>query len=87
MSRKTGKDSYSDAPPDIAEALSDAVEITDRFPPPEDLRRQLKKVMTIRIDPDVYSWFKGFGKGYQTRINGVLRAYMNAKNASRKAAG
>ncbi len=37
-----------------------------------------KEVVTIRIDKDVLTWFKKQGKGYQTRINALLRAYMEA---------
>jgi uncharacterized protein (DUF4415 family) len=72
------EDRYTDAPPEIAEAIMSAVEIADDFPPPEELRRQLKKSVTLRLDPDVYHWFKKPGSGYQTRINAVLRAYMNS---------
>jgi len=35
--------------------------------------RPLKESLTIRIDVDVLAWFKAQGKGYQTRINAVLR--------------
>ncbi len=35
-----------------------------------------KKHMNFRIDADVWRWFKGQGRGYQTRMNAVLRAYM-----------
>lgn len=38
---------------------------------------QPKKPVSIRLDPDVLAFFKSQGKGYQTRINAVLRAYMN----------
>ena len=38
-----------------------------------------KKAISLRVDPDVLSYFKSFGKGYQTRINAVLRAYMEAQ--------
>ena len=31
---------------------------------------------SLRIDADVLDWFKGQGKGYQTRINAVLRSYV-----------
>src|ERR1700709_1129788 len=34
-----------------------------------------KPVITIRLDPDLLDWFKAQGKGYQTRINAVLRMY------------
>lgn len=37
-----------------------------------------KKLMSVRIDNDVVEWFKSQGKGYQTRMNAVLRSYMNA---------
>ena len=35
-----------------------------------------KKLLSVRIDNDVVDWFKAQGKGYQTRINAVLREYM-----------
>ena len=35
--------------------------------------RPLKESLTIRIDADVLAWFKAQGKGYQTRINAMLR--------------
>ena len=34
-----------------------------------------KKQLTIRLDEDVLSWLKSQGKGYQSRINAILRAY------------
>jgi uncharacterized protein (DUF4415 family) len=38
-----------------------------------------KQQLTIRIDADVLDWFRGQGPGYQTRINQVLRAYVDAR--------
>ncbi|WP_114966997.1 BrnA antitoxin family protein [Alkalilacustris brevis] len=38
-----------------------------------------KKPVSIRLDPDVLAFFKAQGRGYQTRINAVLRAYMKAQ--------
>jgi uncharacterized protein (DUF4415 family) len=35
-----------------------------------------KKAVSIRLDRDVMEWFRNQGKGYQTRINVVLRAYV-----------
>ena len=35
--------------------------------------RPIKKPLTIRLDADVLCWLKGQGKGYQTRINSILR--------------
>ncbi|MFQ6027149.1 MAG: BrnA antitoxin family protein [Dehalococcoidia bacterium] len=38
-----------------------------------------KKDIHMRVDEDVLAWFKKQGRGYQTRMNAVLRAYMEAK--------
>jgi len=35
-----------------------------------------KKQLTLRMDSDVIEWFKKQGRGYQTKINSLLRAYM-----------
>lgn len=40
-----------------------------------------KKAVSLRIDPDVLDFFRSGGKGYQTRMNAALRAYMEAKKA------
>ena len=37
-----------------------------------------KKQLTVRLDADVVAWFKSQGKGYQTRINAVLRSFYEA---------
>ena len=37
-----------------------------------------KKQLTIRLDNDVLEWFRAQGRGYQTKINSLLRAYMEA---------
>jgi uncharacterized protein (DUF4415 family) len=57
--------------------LSDIPEITDwskavvgKF------YRPIKKSLTIRVDADVLAWLKSQGKGYQTRINSLLRDAM-----------
>ncbi len=39
-----------------------------------------KKAISLRMDPDVLTWFKQQGKGYQARIRAVLRAYMDASH-------
>ena len=38
-----------------------------------------KQAISLRVDPEVLDFFKSGGKGYQTRMNAVLRAYMDAK--------
>ena len=37
-----------------------------------------KAQLTLRLDADVLDWFRAQGRGYQTRINALLRAYRNA---------
>ena len=38
-----------------------------------------KKQITLRVDPDVLTFFRKQGRGYQTVINAVLRKYMEAR--------
>ena len=42
------------------------------------LPKSTKRQMTIRFDADMVEWFKSHGKGYQSHMNAVLRAYMDA---------
>jgi uncharacterized protein (DUF4415 family) len=37
-----------------------------------------KALLSLRIDSDVIEWFKEQGAGYQSRMNALLRAYMEA---------
>ena len=41
-----------------------------------------KDRLTIRVDHDVVQWLKKNGRGYQTRINAILRSYMEAQSAT-----
>jgi uncharacterized protein (DUF4415 family) len=41
-----------------------------------------KDRLTIRLDHDVVEWLKRAGSGYQTRINVILRSYMQAQSES-----
>ena len=43
------------------------------------VRAPVKKAVSVRLDQDVIDFFKGEGPGYQTRMNAVLRSYMEAK--------
>jgi uncharacterized protein (DUF4415 family) len=38
-----------------------------------------KKLLSIRLDEDAVDWFKEGGKGYQGRINAVLKDYKEAR--------
>ena len=35
--------------------------------------------MKLRVDADVLDWFRRTGKGYQTRMNNVLRAFVESR--------
>ena len=37
-----------------------------------------KSLLSLRIDTDVVEWFRAQGAGYQSRMNALLRAYMEA---------
>jgi uncharacterized protein (DUF4415 family) len=40
-----------------------------------------KAAISLRVDPEVLDWFRTQGPGYQTRMNAVLRAYVDAAQA------
>ena len=40
---------------------------------------QGKAPVTLRLDKDIIAWFKLQGRGYQTRINAVLRGFVEAQ--------
>lgn len=71
------------------DALTDEDIDTSDIPPLDDdffahaeLRLpEPKQTVTIRLDRDVIEWFRSQGKGYQTRVNAVLRMYMQAHNS------
>ena len=54
---------YSDIPPLTDDQLA-------------QFRRAPKVLIAARIDKDVYDWLMRYGKGYSTRINGILRTVM-----------
>ena len=59
---------------------SDIPELDNDFFERARLERDLrKKQLTIRLDPDVLDWVKLHGKGYQTRINRILRMVMESQ--------
>ena len=41
--------------------------------------RPIKQTVTIRLDADVLDWLKKGGKGYQTKVNRILRTIMEQK--------
>lgn len=69
---------FSDCPKQTAKELS-------MFRPHSELREGMYKPtktdVHLKIDSDVLEWFKQQGKGYQTKINAVLRqVYIAAEN-------
>jgi uncharacterized protein (DUF4415 family) len=42
-----------------------------------------KKAISIRLDPDIVDFFQATGKGYQTRINAVLRHFVDEQKRSK----
>src|SRR5258707_12105146 len=58
---------YSDIPKQGPEFFANAI----LWPGP-------KKQITLRIDPDVLTFFRKHGRGYQSTMNAVLRRYMEA---------
>jgi uncharacterized protein (DUF4415 family) len=60
---------YSDIPPLDKSFFSKA---TESWPP-------IKQQLTIRLDADVLAWLKARGRGYQTRINRILRTAMESQ--------
>jgi uncharacterized protein (DUF4415 family) len=45
---------------------------------------EAKKHMNFRIDADIWHWFRAQGKGYQAKMNAVLRAYMLAQRTKQQ---
>jgi uncharacterized protein (DUF4415 family) len=43
-----------------------------------------KKAVSIRLDEDVLDYFQSSGKGYQTRINAVLRHFINDQKQQKR---
>ena len=61
---------YSDIPPLTEEQLASA------------FRPKSKQLVAVRLDRDVLTWLKGYGTGYSTRINAILRAAMTSRRSA-----
>jgi uncharacterized protein (DUF4415 family) len=58
---------------------SDIPELTETFwKEAKVVLPESKRPVFLRLDSDVLQWFRQQGRGYQTRINAILRAYMKA---------
>ncbi len=78
---------YIDALPDDQIDTSDIPEATDwKNAVRGKFYRPIKRPVTVRLDADVVAWLKRPGKGYQTRINRLLREAMLSKRSRKKSA-
>jgi uncharacterized protein (DUF4415 family) len=60
------------SPPELAGLPEDFWSEAELLPP------VLKEPISLRVDTDVLEWFRARGPRYQSRMNAVLRAYMQA---------
>jgi uncharacterized protein (DUF4415 family) len=51
----------------------------------ELLMPRAKRAISLRLDADLLEWLRARGPGYQSRINAVLRAYMESDERRRRA--
>jgi uncharacterized protein (DUF4415 family) len=73
------------ARPDSEIDTSDIPEMTDeqwRHARRDHFYRPRKRQITARVDADVLDWLKSQGKGYQSRINAILRREMLTSSKS-----
>jgi uncharacterized protein (DUF4415 family) len=70
--------------PDSEIDLSDIPQLKWQNAVPNPFYRPVKKQLTVRLDADVIAWLRKQGKGYQTRLNGLLRAAMLRETAPRR---
>jgi uncharacterized protein (DUF4415 family) len=71
---------------DIAKAVADdpdAVPVDMDWSDAVVLELMPKTAISLRVDTDVYDFFKSTGKGFQTRMNAVLRAYVAHQRAKK----
>ena len=67
-----------------AAAASDVARVVRRIARKGLPQSGRKTAISLRLDEEVLEWFRGHGPGYQTRMNAVLRAYMEAAHEPRK---
>jgi uncharacterized protein (DUF4415 family) len=66
------------ADPDFRDVPADWVETAEALMPAAG-----KHLLSLRLDSGVVAWFRAQGPGYQTRMNAVLRAFMQAADKRR----
>ena len=73
MDSMTEADIMRTSPPELADLPDDFFDSARIVMPPP------KQPISLRVDQDILAWFKSTGPRYQSRMNAVLRAYMDAK--------
>jgi len=63
----------------IADNDSEGAPMSDEEWALAEIRQPVKKPVGLKLDDDILTWFKSQGRGYQTRINAVLRRYVEAR--------
>ena len=61
------------SPPELADLPADFWDSATLVVP------EAKEPISLRVDRDVLTWFRSQGPGYQTRMNAVLRSFMEAR--------
>ena len=73
------------SPPPLTDKQLGALEALNKMPdsdidysdiPDDPMYRPAKKMTTVRLDADILAWLRSQGKGYQTKINAILRREM-----------
>jgi uncharacterized protein (DUF4415 family) len=68
--------------------FSDIPEIKDlsglRLRPRQTIYKPIKVPVSCKLDADILAWLKSGGKGYQTRLNAILRRVMLSTTAQKR---
>jgi uncharacterized protein (DUF4415 family) len=72
LRRMTDAEIEGTSPPELRNLPDDFWENAEMVEP------VLKEPISLRVDEDVLTWFRAQGPRYQSRMNAVLRAYMQA---------
>ena len=78
LRRMTDAEIERTSPPDLKNLPKDFWDASELVP------AVVKEPISLRVDTDVLMWFRAQGPRYQSRMNAVLRAYMQAKASSPK---
>lgn len=76
--RMTEEQIVQTSPPELADLPDDFWESAVLVPP------IFKEPISLRVDEDVLAWFRKAGPRYQSRMNAVLRRYMEAMTRKTK---